>query len=137
MRMDPGGREQVFMPGREIEGRLTLGDGRSRNDDPGYSVLVCARDDLGNVFAKRSVRQVGADVDELHRRSITSRSGLDGELAGEAADVAQRALVARGPGLADAQANTVAVALRRREHRAGRDGDAALEEPLEERDRIA
>src|SRR5260221_760730 len=56
--------------------------------------------------------------------------GLDGELAGEAADVAQGALVARGPRLADAEAHAVAVALRRLGHRCGRDADTALNEPL-------
>src|SRR5688572_21841294 len=62
---------------------------------------------------------------------------LSGELVREAADLAQRALLALGPRLAEREAHAVAVTLRGREHRPGRNGDAALDQPLEQGDRVA
>ena len=80
----------------------------------------------------------GERIGAFTRGALRRFSSLDGSigLLREPAHLAQRPLVALVPDLPDGEAHAVAVALRRREHRAGRDGDAALEQPLE-RHRVA
>src|SRR5256885_5167551 len=113
--MDAGGGPEPVAFGEARRGGAFL-DARAGDDHARDAGAVRARHDRLEVVVERGVRQVGADVDQLHRRSIASArcalrlcEDLALHLSRELADFPERALLARRPGLAEAQADAIAV----------------------------